>query len=252
MPDTCELTPTLEDYLETIARLVAREGAAHVKDIAEDASVHMSTVTAALRSLAEKGLVDYRPYKAVHLTDAGRRRANRIMGRHEALRSFLSDILLVDDYTAEENACRMEHVLDKEVMDHLGLFARYVRECPRAGEEWVERFRCFMKNDGPPPLNGKISKECRQQTRQKLQDDEPQEDAMSLDDLKAGETATIVKVGSAGALRRRIMDMGGVKGTQVEVVKVAPLGDPIEVKIKGYNLTLRKQEAAAITVKQED
>ena len=74
---------------------------------------------------------------------------------------------------------------------------------------------------------------------------------MSLHDLKAGETAKIVRVGSAGALRRRIMDMGGVKGTQVEVVKVAPLGDPIEVKIKGYNLTLRKQEAAAITVERE-
>ena len=70
----------------------------------------------------------------------------------------------------------------------------------------------------------------------------------TLDRLKPGKKASIVKVGSEGAIRRRMADMGMVRGTTVEVVKVAPLGDPIEVKVKGYNLSLRKDEAAAITI----
>lgn len=79
---------------------------------------------------------------------------------------------------------------------------------------------------------------------------------MTLAELKPGETGRIVRVGSVGSIRRRIVDMGATSGTNVTVVKVAPLGDPIEVKIKGYSLTLRKEEAEAITVEaradQED
>ena len=73
----------------------------------------------------------------------------------------------------------------------------------------------------------------------------------TLDQLEPGQKGKIIRVGSVGALRRRIVDMGVVRGTPVEVVKVAPLGDPIEIKVKGYNLSLRKQEAAAITVEPE-
>ncbi len=70
----------------------------------------------------------------------------------------------------------------------------------------------------------------------------------SLDQLKPGERATIVKVGGQGPVRRRILDMGVVKGTEIEVVRVAPLGDPVEFLIKGYNLSLRKSEAQEIQV----
>ena len=73
----------------------------------------------------------------------------------------------------------------------------------------------------------------------------------TLDELQPGQRAKIVRVGSAGALKRRIVDMGVGRGTPVEVIRVAPLGDPIEIKVKGYNLTLRKEEAAAISVEPE-
>lgn len=70
----------------------------------------------------------------------------------------------------------------------------------------------------------------------------------SLDQLKPGERATIVKVGGEGPVRRRILDMGVVKGAEIEVVRVAPLGDPIEFLIKQYNLSLRGSEARQIQV----
>lgn len=69
-----------------------------------------------------------------------------------------------------------------------------------------------------------------------------------LSELKPGEEATIVKVGGERPVRRRILDMGVVKGAKIEVVRVAPLGDPIEFLIKGYKLSLRKSEAQQIQV----
>ena len=69
-----------------------------------------------------------------------------------------------------------------------------------------------------------------------------------LSDLKPGQSGVISKVGGSGRAHRRILDMGVVSGTRIEMERVAPLGDPIEVKVKGYHLTLRKEEAANIQV----
>ena len=70
----------------------------------------------------------------------------------------------------------------------------------------------------------------------------------SLRDIKIGDSAVVKKVYGEGALRRRIMDMGITKGVTVKVRKAAPLGDPIEINVRGYELTLRKDDAANIEV----
>jgi ferrous iron transport protein A len=70
----------------------------------------------------------------------------------------------------------------------------------------------------------------------------------SLKDAKIGETVTVKKLGGDGAVKRRIMDMGITKGAEIFVRKVAPLGDPIEVNIRGYELSLRKADAQLIEV----
>lgn len=71
---------------------------------------------------------------------------------------------------------------------------------------------------------------------------------MNLAGLKPGETGRIVSIGSIGPMKRRLMDMGLLVGEEVTVEKVAPLGDPIEVRIKSYRLSLRKHEANGIAV----
>jgi ferrous iron transport protein A len=71
---------------------------------------------------------------------------------------------------------------------------------------------------------------------------------MNLAALKPGEKGRIVSIGAIGPLKRRLMDMGVLVGEVVKVVKVAPMGDPIEVFIKSYNLSLRKSEAEGIAV----
>ena len=68
----------------------------------------------------------------------------------------------------------------------------------------------------------------------------------TLGDVKVGESSTIVKLHGEGALRRHLMDLGLIKGTSFKVVKVAPLGDPVEITIRGYELSLRKDDADCI------
>lgn len=71
----------------------------------------------------------------------------------------------------------------------------------------------------------------------------------TLKDVKVGETVVIEKLHGEGALKRRIMDMGLTRGTQVYVRKVAPLGDPMELTVRGYELSVRKADAELIEVK---
>lgn len=70
----------------------------------------------------------------------------------------------------------------------------------------------------------------------------------TLKDIKVGKTATVVKLQGEGAVKRRIMDMGITKGVTVYVRKVAPLGDPVEITVRGYELSLRKADAEMILV----
>ena len=75
---------------------------------------------------------------------------------------------------------------------------------------------------------------------------------MTLDKLEVGKSAVISAVGGKGSLRLRLLDMGLIPGTQVSVVKTAPLGDPVEIRLRGYELTLRKADAANIELKEAD
>lgn len=73
---------------------------------------------------------------------------------------------------------------------------------------------------------------------------------MTLNELVPGESGKVVSIGEKGPLRRRIMDMGVTKGAMIKVIKVAPLGDPIEINIRGYELSLRKNEASQIVIEK--
>ena len=73
---------------------------------------------------------------------------------------------------------------------------------------------------------------------------------MTLRELKPGQEDKVTGIGEKGPVRRRIMDMGVTPGAMIKVIKVAPLGDPIEVNIRGYELSLRKNEAEQIEISQ--
>jgi len=242
------LSPEMEDYLETIAALFRVHGEARVTDIAKRLSVSKAGVSQALRSLASKGLVDYRPYVSPTLTETGKQVAERVQQRHDVLKRFLGEVLLVEPELAEANACRLEHAVDRSVLDRLAHFMDFVQRCPRGGSKWIHGYEHSCDPDKETETCERCMEIAINEYRNKHHTQPIEEKIMTLAELKPGETGRIVRVGSIGSIRRRIVDMGAVNGTNVTVVKVAPLGDPIEVKIKGYSLTLRKEEAEMITV----
>ncbi len=139
MTRTQPISAELEDYLEALLQLERDGQVARVSDIARRVAVHKSTVTAALKTLGERGLVAYAPYAHATLTPEGRAIATAISRNHEIISHFLRDVLLVDEATAEANACRMEHVMDKEVLERLVLFAHYMQSSPRGGRNGFAR-----------------------------------------------------------------------------------------------------------------
>ncbi|MCK4276827.1 MAG: metal-dependent transcriptional regulator [Phycisphaerae bacterium] len=123
-----DLSGSLEDYLEAILELSAQGQVARVRDIAKRLGVSMSSVTAALRALSKRRLVNYDPYEVITLTDRGRAAAQQVRQRHQVIRSFLTEVLHLDERRADANACRMEHGVDDVVLSRLSKFARFVQE----------------------------------------------------------------------------------------------------------------------------
>lgn len=74
----------------------------------------------------------------------------------------------------------------------------------------------------------------------------------TLRQAQVGQTVKVIKLHGEGALRRRMMDMGITKGTEIYIRKIAPLGDPVEINIRGYELTLRKEDAEIVEVETEE
>jgi DtxR family transcriptional regulator, Mn-dependent transcriptional regulator len=145
MTDLRAVSTSTEDYLEAILRLIAEKGAARVRDIAAVLAVHKSTVSATLKGLSEKGLVKYSPYEIATLTPQGQEIAQNVTGRHEVIRRFLAEVLAIGNDTAESNACRMEHVLDAEVLERLALLVEFARKSPAKGDPWVQAFQRYSK-----------------------------------------------------------------------------------------------------------
>ena len=139
MTTTDELTSQGEDYLEAIYHLRAELGLARARDIASRLGVHKSTVTGALRSLADKGLVAYAPYEAAGLTREGERRARDVIRRHEAIGRFLSEVLLLDAAHSQEDACRIEHAVGPQLLSRLSELVDFIEESPEFRSAWLKR-----------------------------------------------------------------------------------------------------------------
>jgi DtxR family Mn-dependent transcriptional regulator len=113
------LTPSMENYLESIYEIGKDGEIVRVKDVANKMSVKMASVTGALQNLAKSDLVNYTPYQHILLTAKGEELARCIHNRHRILTRFLEDALGVEREIAEEDACKLEHVLSRKTMDGL-------------------------------------------------------------------------------------------------------------------------------------
>jgi DtxR family Mn-dependent transcriptional regulator len=137
------LSASLEDYLEAIFHIVAEKHAARAKDIAQRLKLKSSSVTGALRLLSERGLINYAPYDLITLTSEGKKVAEEVVHRHNTLREFFMNVLLVDEADAELSACKMEHAISRTILDRLIQFMKFVELCPGVEKNWVTAFEHY-------------------------------------------------------------------------------------------------------------
>ena len=236
--------------METIFQLLKYEQVARVTDIARKMSVTMSTVTSALKKLQAKKLINYSPYATVSLTANGKVTAERIFRRHEVLSDFFQNVLALPAKKAVENACRIEHQIDDILLERLVDFIEFVELCPNVIIKWDEKcgFKCMEYENNASASCAECKKEFVGKNRSGLKNAESY--AVGLNELKPGERGRIIEFTKSGPLTKRMMEMGVLKGSLVGIERVAPLGDPIDIKVKGYHLSLRKEDAKNIIVEK--
>jgi DtxR family transcriptional regulator, Mn-dependent transcriptional regulator len=139
-------TASMEDYLETIALLKEEGKPVTVTAISKAMGVKKSSVNWALTKLSVTGLVLHEKYGDVEFTAEGASIAKDVYQRHEILRRFLVDILNVDPDTANNDACRMEHVLSRDSLSRLEKFIDFVLSCPRGDPEWLKGFNYYVEH----------------------------------------------------------------------------------------------------------
>jgi len=239
-----DMTRSMEDYLRVVHDLSRDTGRVRVADIARARGVSMASVCEALAKLDREGLLEYQKGASgtISLTGEGARAAGRLSSTHDFLVSFLRDLLGVNPSDAEKDACSMEHVLSRDTLSHLVAFQQfadsrscggerlrdaYLRSEPRGGEE-----------DGPPRHgrhgHGAGGGAVRAGT--------------GLSDIPEGSRARIVHLHAACRIRQRLADMGILPGVEVEVLRRAPLGGPVEIALDGFALSLRRAEARSVEV----
>ena len=140
-----KLSASLEDYLEAIFNLAGESNVARSKDIAKLLGVAKPSVTGALKLLAKKGLVNYRPYGYVTLTDSGVAEAARVARKHNIIKSFFVNILGVDAKVAQEAACKAEHALGPAIISRLLDFTDFITRTNGSGSDLADKFKRFRK-----------------------------------------------------------------------------------------------------------
>lgn len=249
MTATDTLTASLEDYLEAIFHIIAEKHAVKPRDIARRLKVSYASVTGALRSLAEKKMIHYAPYDLITLTETGETAAKDVVRRHEVLKDFFVEVLAVPDADADTAACRMEHSIPKDLVDRFVKFVEFVETCPRGGDKWIKGFMYQCDNKGTRENCEKCISTCLDEVKQHVKRGGTKTMVNSkLKDLKLGQKCKVLKVRGRSEANRRVLEMGVTPGSVIELERVAPLGDPIDIKVKGYHLSLRKDEAEGIDV----
>jgi len=248
MDATGKLSASLEDYLEAIFWIITAKGAAQAKDIAKRLSVKASSVTGALQALAEKNYVNYAPYEVVTLTSEGLELAKNIVRRHQILKDFFTSVLGVDEKLADEGACKLEHSIPLPIVEKLVSFMEFVEICPRGGKKWIDGFRHYYKAGSKEDCERCITLSLEEVKKEAAVMKDKKAANMTLAGLKPGQKGVVIKIRQRGPISKRLADMGIGRGALVKVERVAPLGDPIDIKVKGYHLSLRKEEAACVIV----
>ncbi len=131
------LSASLEDYLEIICNLIESGQNAKAAEVARKLNISRAAVSEALMKLAEKKLIIYEGHKGIIITPAGLEKAKDVISKHNIFTCFFEKTLGIDKETAEENACKIEHVISDDVFKRIKAFQKY---CSK-NQEFIEKFK---------------------------------------------------------------------------------------------------------------
>jgi DtxR family Mn-dependent transcriptional regulator len=229
---------SVEDYLKAVYELSRNGNAISTTEISRTLEVAPASVTEMLKKLAEKGYIEYSPYHGTTLTSDGKRIAEKMARKHRLLERFLHDVLKIDNKKVHKEACEMEHALSDDAEESLCRFLRHPDRCPDDGKII-------------PPCDLQIGScaECIQLHSKGLEEvGKHNQNLVPIGDLKTGQCGKISFIRGGHNLLQRLLDMGLTPGTKICIVRVAPLGGPVELSVRSSKLALGKGIAAKVFV----
>jgi DtxR family transcriptional regulator, Mn-dependent transcriptional regulator len=233
---------SVEDYLKAIYDLSQTKKPVSTTDISRTLKVAPPSVTEMLKKLAGKSYITHSPYHGTRLTANGKRIAENIVRKHRLLERFLHDILEVDKTQVHDQACGMEHSLSDEAAESLCRFLRHPDRCPDNGKII-------------PPCNLQIGScvECLDLSSKGLEKSGGKnQNRVAINSLEQGQCGKISLIRGGYNLLQRLLEMGLEPGTKICVIRVAPLGGPVEVSVGDSKMILRKGMASKIFVDLEE
>lgn len=229
---------SIEDYLKALFILSRNGNSISTNEIAEHFKIAPASVTEMLKKLAAKGYVEYSPYHGAHLTKKGFQVAEKVTRKHRLLERFLHDVLRIGKDKVHLEACEMEHALSDEAEESLCRFLNHPDKCPD-------------DNKIIPACNLPFSscEECVAVHRKGLEEvGKRNRNLVSICSLKEGDQGKVSFIRGEHKVLQRLLDMGLTPGTNVSIVRVAPLRGPIEVGVRGAKVALGQDIAANVFV----
>jgi len=214
------MNESVEDYLRSMYSLYEqlndKSKGIKASDLAVELGVTRSSVSAMAKRLVDLGYLHARAYSRLFFTHKGIIEAKRIMHNHRIIEVFLRRILKRSVNKVHDEANRLEHAFSEESIRKLEKLLKY----PEISPEGMNI----------PSKLGKVRI------------------WLTLDLLDVGQSGKLVSIKTSSRLEKRLLAMGLVKGSKVTLERIAPLGDPIAIKVKGYSLSIRKKEARKIVI----
>jgi DtxR family Mn-dependent transcriptional regulator len=240
-PSHKKITPNIQEYLETIYKLSHNGERVKTTKISKNLKIAPGSVTQMIKKLEEIGYVDYSQYKGVKLTKTGLKEAKNVTRKHRILERFLQDVLNLKDNVIHEQACEMEHSLSDEAERAMCQVLEHPDKCP--GESPIPACDFPFKSceECKTHQNGEMSEVGKRN-----------ENLIPIMDLKQNQEGRIAFIRGDYKVIKKLLDMGITMGAIINVVKVSPLNESIEVSIKGSKLAIERDIACNVFVKIED
>lgn len=229
---------SVEDYLKTLQVLSRNGDSVTTTEISEHLEVAPASVTEMLKKLSKKGYVRYSPYQGASLTAKGSQLAEKTTRKHRLLERFLCDVLRIGKDKVHVQACEMEHSLSDEAEESLCRFLKHPDKCPDDDKIIPACNLPFSSCEECIQMHNKGLEEVGIR-KQKL---------VSIANLREGDQGKISFIRGEHRTLQRLLDMGLTPGTDINIIRHAPLGGPVEVGVRGSNVALGQDIASNVFV----